>query len=168
MLIFFPRYEGKLLGNMTGFSTRCQSTCEQVLQLLANRSNQAWKYERTGLEPLVFNPGNPLQDSLGLAASGTLTKNSTLGLMDFAPFGGAQFHQERVTSGTLWAISQVSLAALSLWQYQRVEDDSLSVADREKAKTLTNMLAAGFYLSIAGSVTDGVIWRLGQPKVSGQ
>jgi hypothetical protein len=88
--------------------------------------------------------------------------------MDFAPFGGAQFHQERVTSGTLWAISQVSLAALSLWQYQRVEDDSLSVADREKAKTLTNMLAAGFYLSIVGSITDGVIWRLGQPEVAGQ
>ena len=168
MLIFLPRYEGKLLGNMSGFSTRCLSTCEQVLQLLANRSNQAWKYERTGLEPMVFSPGNPLQDSLGLAASGTLTKNSTLGLMDFAPFGGAQFHQERVTSGTLWAISQVSLAALSLWQYQRVEDDSLSVADREKAKTLTNMLAAGFYLSIVGSITDGVIWRLGQPEVADQ
>jgi len=168
MLIFFPRYEGKLLGNVSGFSTRCRSTCERVLQLLANRSNQAWKYERTGLEPMVFNPGNPLQDALGLAAGGTLTKSSTLGLMDFTPFGGAQFHQERVTSGTLWAISQVSLAALSLWQYQRVEDDSLSVADREKAKTLTNMLAAGFYLSIVGSITDGVIWRLGQPEVADQ
>ena len=166
-LIFLSQYEAKLQGIPSGAELQCPKGCQQVLQLLANRSNQTWKFESNNAAPLVFTPGTPLQDALGLAPVDTATSHSKLGLMDIAPFGGAQFHQERTTSGAIWAISQVSLAALSLWQYQRVGDANLSVNERERAQMLTNLLASGFYLSLAGSIADGILWRLGQPEVTG-
>ena len=81
---------------------------------------------------------------------------------DFLPLGASQLYQERWFSGGLWAASQIGLAALSLWQYNRVDDTSLSVDERERAKQLTNIFAASFYISVAGSITDSLIWRMSQ------
>ena len=76
------------------------------------------------------------------------------------PLGVAQFSQSRPISGTFWAMSQITLASLSLWQYQKVEDQGLSIEAREDAKTLTNTLAAAFYTSLAASIVESIVWRM--------
>ena len=57
-------------------------------------------------------------------------------------------------------MSQITLASLSLWQYQKVEDPGLSIEAREDAKTLTNTFAASFYASLAASIVESIVWRM--------
>ena len=157
-LVFIPEFEAN---PTTAKLKHCASLCLQVLQILANQTGRDIKLTRAGAIERILKSGYPIEDHLSVLtppSSGPVEGN--LGIFDFMPLGVAQFSQSRPISGTLWAISQVTLASLSLWQYQKVEDSSLSIEARENAKALTNTFAASFYASLAASIVESIVWRM--------
>ena len=162
-LLFLPEHESVLLSLHNPDSLPCRLECQQILQLLSNRTAKTFRVGSNDGGWEHFLPGNPIIDHVAFASAHSVPQNSsTLQAIDFAPFGAAQLSQGRVSSGILWGLGQVSLAALSVWQFQKVNDGSLSVSEREDAQVLTNVLATSFYLAVAGSITDSVLWRLDQ------
>ena len=162
-LLFLPQFERVLLTYPETNGLECELECQQVLQLLANRSATDIQLRAPDGKISVFSSGNPMPNHLAFATSEPdVPHASSLRPLDFAPLGVAQLGQGRTTSGIVWGLGQLSLAALSLWQYQRVEDTRLSVAEREDAQILTNVLATSFWIAVAGSVTDALVWRLEQ------
>ncbi|MEC8049573.1 MAG: hypothetical protein VX210_02190 [Myxococcota bacterium] len=157
-LIFLPEFESN---PSTGKLKQCAPLCFQVLQILANQTERDIKVTQADTFERILKSGYPIQDHLSILTSPPSERlESNLGIYDFMPLGVAQFSQSRPISGTLWAMSQITLASLSLWQYQKVEDPGLSIEARKDAKTLTNTFAASFYASIAASIVESIVWRM--------
>ena len=131
----------------TGKLKQCAPLCFQVLQIQANQTGRDIKVTQADTFERILKSGYPIQDHLSILTSPPSERlESNLGIYDFMPLGVAQFSQSRPISGTLWAMSQITLASLSLWQYQKVEDSGLSIEAREDAKALTNTLQHHFTL----------------------
>ena len=157
-LVFIPEFESN---PRTAKLKHCAPLCFQVLQILANQTGRDIKLTKAGTIERILKSGYPIEDHLSaLAPPSSEPGEGNLGIFDFMPLGVAQFSQSRPISGTLWAVSQVTLASLSLWQYQKVEDSGLSIEAREDAKALTNTFAASFYASLAASIIESIVWRM--------
>ena len=157
-LVFLPEFESN---PRTAKLKHCAPLCFQVFQILANQTGRDIKLTKAGTIERILKSGYPIEDHLSaLATPSSEPGEGNLGIFDFMPLGVAQFSQSRPISGTLWAVSQVTLASLSLWQYQKVEDSGLSIEAREDAKALTNTFAASFYASLAASIIESIVWRM--------
>ena len=164
VLLFLPALEAGLFrGNPERAFSVCEEACPQIMQLLSNRLKRPFRVSDGAGNDKDYLPGIPMSDHIKLLeAERSQPSPSELRVLDFAPLGIAQFAQDRPTSGTLWAVSQLSFAALSLWQYQKVDNLELTTEARNDAKLWTNVFAASFYAAVVGALGDALLWRIGQ------